>query len=121
MGRAGRALTDWELSRFVLHPRELQRACQQESPVEEARPIDQTTLAEALHQGRHCSARERGCGLREGARRKPGEVTTRAGGTADAVLLFATDEAHLKAAVPTTMKSTGPSTSVWTPETCWLS
>jgi hypothetical protein len=48
-------------------------------------------------------------------------VTTRAGGTADAVLLFATDEAHLKAAVPTTMTSTGPSTIVWTPEACWLS
>ena len=43
----------------------------------------------------------------------PAKVTTRAGGTADAVLLFATDEAQFKAAVPTTMKSTGPATSVW--------
>ena len=51
----------------------------------------------------------------------PAKVTTRAGGTADAVLLFATDEAHRQAAVPTTMTSTGPSTIVWTPEACWLS
>jgi hypothetical protein len=43
----------------------------------------------------------------------PAKVTTRVGGTADAVLLFATDEAQFKAAVPTTMKSMGPSTSVW--------
>jgi len=43
----------------------------------------------------------------------PAKVTTRASGTADAVLLFATDEAQFKAAVPTTMKGMGPSTSVW--------
>ena len=43
----------------------------------------------------------------------PANVTTRASGTADAVLLFATDEAQLKASVPAAMKSMGPSTGVW--------
>ena len=43
----------------------------------------------------------------------PARVTTRASGTADTVLVFAADEAQFKAAMPTTMKSMGPSTSVW--------
>ena len=43
----------------------------------------------------------------------PAKVTTRASGTADTVLLFATDEAQLKSAVPATVKSMGPSTSLW--------
>ena len=43
----------------------------------------------------------------------PAKVTTRAADTVDTVLLFAADEAQFKAAVPTTMKSMGPSTSVW--------
>ena len=43
----------------------------------------------------------------------PAKVTTRASGTAETVLLFATDEAQFKASVPAAMKSMGPSTSVW--------
>ncbi len=43
----------------------------------------------------------------------PAKVTTRASGTADTVLLFATDEAQFKASVPTTMKSVGPATTIW--------
>ena len=43
----------------------------------------------------------------------PATVTTRASGTADTVLLFATDETQFKAAVPAAMKSVGPSTNVW--------
>jgi hypothetical protein len=43
----------------------------------------------------------------------PAKVTTRASGMADTVLLFATDEAQLKASVPTTMKNVGPATTIW--------
>ena len=43
----------------------------------------------------------------------PAKVTTRAAGPVDTVLLFAADEAQFKATVPTTLKSAGPSTSVW--------
>jgi hypothetical protein len=43
----------------------------------------------------------------------PAKVTTRASGTADTVLLFATDEAQFRSTMPTTMKSVGPSTNVW--------
>ena len=43
----------------------------------------------------------------------PAKVTTRASGTADTVLLFATDEAQLKASVTPLMKSVGPTTNIW--------
>jgi len=43
----------------------------------------------------------------------PAKVTPRASGTADTVLLFATDEAQFKAAVPAMMKSVGPATNIW--------
>jgi hypothetical protein len=43
----------------------------------------------------------------------PAKVTTRASGTADTVLLFATDEAQFRSAIPATMKSMGPSASLW--------
>jgi hypothetical protein len=43
----------------------------------------------------------------------PAKVVTRASGTADTVLVFATDESQLKAALPLAAKSLAPTSNLW--------
>ena len=43
----------------------------------------------------------------------PAKVVTRASGTADTVLVFATDESQLKAALPSAANSMGPTSNLW--------